>query len=131
MAILVIAAIGAALLLMGGGDEEEQATNYFDKGFKLELYYNQGNSARETACNIMKQNLEAINPSEDKKKAQPRLNSDTGMRIRGKKMRVQGSPPLNSATATRKITRLRPACTRFARKLATGTISRGNTIRFT
>jgi len=59
--ILILVGV-AAVVLSSGGDDDEEATNYFEKGFKLELFYNDGNSARELACQILKDNLEALNP---------------------------------------------------------------------
>ncbi len=62
--LLVGAAIGAgAMMVLGGGeDEEESYGNYLMDGFKLELFYNAGNANREMACQILKQNLEELNP---------------------------------------------------------------------
>ena len=61
VAILILVAV-AAVVLSSNGDDEDEATNYLEKGFKLELFYNNGNSARELACQILKDNLEALNP---------------------------------------------------------------------
>ncbi|MFA5311835.1 MAG: ABC transporter substrate-binding protein [Methanomassiliicoccales archaeon] len=61
VAILILVAV-AAVVLSSNGDDEEETTNYLDEGFKLELFYNQGNSARQLACEILKENLEALNP---------------------------------------------------------------------
>jgi ABC-type transport system substrate-binding protein len=61
--ILIGAAIGAgAMMMLGGGDEEDTYGNYLQDGFKLELFYNAGNVNREMACQILKQNLESLNP---------------------------------------------------------------------
>ncbi|NLX48088.1 MAG: hypothetical protein GXY70_07990, partial [Euryarchaeota archaeon] len=66
--ILIGAAIGAGVMMvLGGGDEEdnwlyENSGNYLSDGFKLELFYNSGNENREMACQILKQNLESLNP---------------------------------------------------------------------
>ncbi len=62
--LLIGAAIGAgAMMVLGGGDEEEKTYgNYLLDGFKLELFYNAGNANREMACQILKQNLEELNP---------------------------------------------------------------------
>ena len=35
--------------------------NWLDDGFKIELYYNSGNTARETACQLLKSGLEQLN----------------------------------------------------------------------
>ncbi len=37
------------------------ANNWLDDGFKIELYYNSGNTARETACQLLKAGLEQLN----------------------------------------------------------------------
>lgn len=62
--ILVGAAIGAGVMMaLGGGDDEEVTYgNYLMDGFKLELFYNAGNVNREMSCQILKQNLEELNP---------------------------------------------------------------------
>lgn len=61
--ILIGAAIGAgAMMFLGGGEEDETQGNYLMDGFKLELFYNAGNVNREMACQILKQNLESLNP---------------------------------------------------------------------
>lgn len=36
------------------------ANNWLDDGFKIELYYNSGNTARETACQLLKAGLEEL-----------------------------------------------------------------------
>ena len=60
-AIVIIAAV-AGILLLGGGSSDDGADNWLDKGFKMELYYNAGNDARKTSCEILKTNLESLNP---------------------------------------------------------------------
>ncbi len=62
--LLIGAAVGAgAMMVLGGGDDEEESYgNYLLDGFKLELFYNAGNVNREMACQILKQNLEELNP---------------------------------------------------------------------
>ncbi|HRR67602.1 MAG TPA: ABC transporter substrate-binding protein, partial [Methanomassiliicoccales archaeon] len=49
-------------MVLGGGEEEHEYGNYLQDGFKLELFYNAGNTAREMSCQILKQNLELLNP---------------------------------------------------------------------
>jgi len=61
VAVMVIAAV-AGVLLLSGGQSDEGADNWLEKGFKLELFYNAGNTARETSCEILKENLEKLNP---------------------------------------------------------------------
>ncbi len=62
--LLIGAAIGAGVMMvLGGGDDEENVYgNYLQDGFKLELFYNAGNANREMACQLLKQNLEELNP---------------------------------------------------------------------
>jgi len=61
--LLIGAAIGAGVMMvLGGGEEEHEYGNYLQDGFKLELFYNAGNTAREMSCQILKQNLELLNP---------------------------------------------------------------------
>lgn len=62
--LLIGAAIGAGVMMVlgGGEDEDESYGNYLIDGFKLELFYNAGNVNREMACQILKQNLEELNP---------------------------------------------------------------------
>lgn len=67
--LLIGAAVGAGIMMaLGGGDDEEEDMwydapgNYLGDGFKLELFYNSGNANREMACQILKQNLESLNP---------------------------------------------------------------------
>ncbi|HUT27725.1 MAG TPA: ABC transporter substrate-binding protein [Methanomassiliicoccales archaeon] len=62
VAVLVVAAVGAVLLMGGDEEPEPEATNWLDKGFKLELFYNSGNDVRALACQLMKQGLESLNP---------------------------------------------------------------------
>jgi ABC-type transport system substrate-binding protein len=61
--LLIGAAIGVGIsMALGGGEEEETSGNYLVDGFKLELFYNSGNIQREMACQILKENLESLNP---------------------------------------------------------------------
>lgn len=39
-------------------------SNYLDEGFKIDVYYNTGNTVRQTACEMFKDGLEAANPDE-------------------------------------------------------------------
>lgn len=41
---------------------ENADTNWVEKGFKLEIFYNSGNTARGTACEYIKQGMESLNP---------------------------------------------------------------------
>ncbi len=59
--IIIIAAV-AAVLLTSQSTPPEKPTNWLDRGFKMEIYYNTGNSARETAAELLKTNLEKLNP---------------------------------------------------------------------
>ena len=61
--ILIVAAVAAAVILMMGGDESEpEPTNLLEKGFKVELVYNAGNTPRQIASEILKSGLESLNP---------------------------------------------------------------------
>ena len=60
--IIIVAAVAAVLLTQTNNNPEPTATNYLDKGFKLQLYYNTGNSARQTACDILQSSLQSLNP---------------------------------------------------------------------
>lgn len=66
VAVLLVAAVAGVLLLTGGGSSNDKADNWLDKGFNLELFYNSGNTARQTACEILKTNLESLNPGKIK-----------------------------------------------------------------
>jgi ABC-type transport system substrate-binding protein len=63
VAVLLIAAVGAAVLLLGDNDDNNNATadNWLDKGFNLEVFYNAGNTQRQTACELLKTGLESLN----------------------------------------------------------------------
>ena len=37
-------------------------SNYLDEGFKIDIYYNTGNTVRQTACEMFRDGLEAANP---------------------------------------------------------------------
>jgi peptide/nickel transport system substrate-binding protein len=62
LALVIIVAAVAAVLLTQTTTPPEKPTNYLDKGFSMEIYYNSGNSARQTAAELMKTNLESLNP---------------------------------------------------------------------
>jgi peptide/nickel transport system substrate-binding protein len=62
LVLIIIVAAAAAVLLTQPNTPTEKPTNYLDKGFSLEIYYNSGNSARQTAAELMKTNLESLNP---------------------------------------------------------------------
>ncbi|MBI0581524.1 MAG: hypothetical protein JET69_00730 [Methanomassiliicoccales archaeon] len=66
VAVLVVAAIGAAVLVLGNQGKSEAADNWLEKGFNLEIFYNSGNSERQTACELIKQGLESLNPGKIK-----------------------------------------------------------------
>ena len=67
VAVLLIAAIGAAVLLLGNDDESDsKADNWLDEGFNLEIFYNSGNTQRQTACELIKSGLESLNPGKIK-----------------------------------------------------------------
>ncbi len=66
VAVLLIAAIAAAVLVLGNQGKSEQADNWLDKGFNLEIFYNSGNTARQTACELIKSGLESLNPGKIK-----------------------------------------------------------------
>jgi ABC-type transport system substrate-binding protein len=62
--IVVIIIIGAvaAVLLTSENKPTPKPTNWLDRGFSMEIYYNAGNTARATACQVLKNNLESLNP---------------------------------------------------------------------
>ncbi|MDD1770841.1 MAG: ABC transporter substrate-binding protein [Methanomassiliicoccales archaeon] len=60
--VVVIIAAVAAVLLTSTTPTPTKPTNWLDRGFKMEIYYNTGNSARQTAATLMKTNLEKLNP---------------------------------------------------------------------
>lgn len=66
VAILLVAAVGAAILLMGNGGSSKKADNWLDEGFNMEIFYNSGNTARQTACELIKTGLESLNPGKIK-----------------------------------------------------------------
>ena len=37
-------------------------SNYLDEGFKIDIYYNTGNTVRQTACEMFRDGIEAANP---------------------------------------------------------------------
>jgi len=61
--IIIVAAVAAVLLTQPeDNNPPPQTTNYLEKGFKMQIYYNTGNSGRQTACEILKTSLESLNP---------------------------------------------------------------------
>jgi ABC-type transport system substrate-binding protein len=67
VAVLLVAAIGAAILLLGNNNQSNsKADNWLDEGFNLEVFYNTGNTQRQTACELMKTGLESLNPGKIK-----------------------------------------------------------------
>lgn len=62
LVLIIIVAAAAAVLLSQKPTPPPEPTNYLDKGFSMEIYYNSGNSARQTAAELMKTNLESLNP---------------------------------------------------------------------
>lgn len=60
--VVIIIVAAAAVLLYKPSTPEPTPTNWLDKGFKLEIYYNSGNAGRQQACQILKTNLESLNP---------------------------------------------------------------------
>ncbi len=60
--VIVIIAAVAAVLLSSQSTPTPKPTNWLDRGFKMEIYYNTGNSARATAATLLKTNLEKLNP---------------------------------------------------------------------
>ncbi|MBI0584043.1 MAG: hypothetical protein ISF22_07430 [Methanomassiliicoccus sp.] len=66
VAILLVAAIGAAVLVLGNQGQAKKADNWLDEGFNLEVFYNSGNTARQTACELIKTGLESLNPGKIK-----------------------------------------------------------------
>lgn len=66
VAVLVVAAIGAAVLVLGNQGKGGDADNWLEKGFNLEIFYNSGNAERQTACELIKQGLESLNPGKIK-----------------------------------------------------------------
>ena len=47
---------------LGAAPSDEAGKSWLDKGFNLEVFYNNGNTARETACMQIKAGLEALAP---------------------------------------------------------------------
>lgn len=66
VAVLLVAAVGAAVLLLGNQGKAQRADNWLDEGFNLEIFYNSGNVARQTACELIKEGLESLNPGKIK-----------------------------------------------------------------
>jgi peptide/nickel transport system substrate-binding protein len=60
--VVILVAAAAAVMLTQPKTEEAKPTNWLDRGFSMELFYNSGNTARQTGCQLMKTNLEALNP---------------------------------------------------------------------
>jgi ABC-type transport system substrate-binding protein len=60
--VIVIIAAVAAVMLSSQSTPTPKPTNWLDRGFKMEIYYNTGNSARATAATLLKTNLESLNP---------------------------------------------------------------------
>ncbi len=60
--IVIILVVAAGAVLLTQPKTETKATNWLDRGFSMELFYNSGNTARQTGCQLMKTNLEALNP---------------------------------------------------------------------
>ncbi len=66
VAVLLVAAVAAAVLLLGNQGKAQRADNWLDEGFNLEIFYNSGNTARQTACELIKEGLESLNPGKIK-----------------------------------------------------------------
>jgi len=60
--VIVIVAAVAAVLLTNNDNPTPEPTNYLEKGFKMQIYYNSGNTARQAAAEILKTKLESLNP---------------------------------------------------------------------
>jgi len=60
--VIILIAAAAAVMLTQSSTPEKKPNNWLDRGFSLEIYYNSGNTARQTGCQLMKTNLESLNP---------------------------------------------------------------------